>query len=111
MHLRLIFADERMTKFMQAADVFERFKVMYGGILDVEVTLDCTKTLASVIQHLRDKDDPKKGCRLIAAFVPGVPSDFWIDDSVKSISTGAKWGLFADFLATLGFVKPVPVEA
>lgn len=100
-----------MTKFMQAADMFEKFKVAYGGTLDLEVTLDGTKTLASVIQHLRDKDDHTKGYRLIAAFVPGVPADSWIDETIKAISTGTKWGLFADFLAQVGFVKPTAVPA
>ncbi|MCK9459476.1 MAG: hypothetical protein M0R80_07550 [Proteobacteria bacterium] len=91
-----IYGDAFATRFMQDADVFERFKVI-AEPARITLTLkdDCTD--AQAMADLK-KILEAAGQRVVAVFIPNVPDGAWVDETVKSISNGTHWGLLKDAL-------------
>ena len=90
----------RITQFMQAADVFEPWKV-FAQPARYAVTLkpDCTD--AQAIQDVKRLLEAA-GERVVAVFVPSHPETCWRDASVRAISHGTHWGLLDDCLHYYG---------
>jgi hypothetical protein len=103
-----VFGDERLTKFMQDADLFERFKIVAKPIhLKLVLQQDCTKTQA--LQELRDLLE-KNGQRVAAVFIPNDPEGAWRDEKILSVSDGSKWCRLDDWLNAYDFVQSEPTD-
>ena len=92
----VVHGDELSTRFMQDADVFEKFKVI-AKAEKYELTLkdECLPTTA--INALKDAME-KAGHRVVAIFQPNIPEGAWRDETVKVISDGTQWGMLDDLL-------------
>lgn len=101
--IRIIAKDVVKTRFMQAADIFEPFKVVVDlNPLDMTAELKPGETDESVATKIRRAiDSNAEGKYAVIAIHCG--GYFWRDPTVKVISTGYQWGLFNSYLATLGF--------
>ena len=109
LHIIAVFGDEFTTRFMQAADVFERFKVIAKPVeLALTLKKGCTKS-----QALGDVKDllVKSGQRVAAVFIPHDPEGAWRDKAILSISDGTKWCTLNDCLDAYGFVQLEPSNA
>ena len=105
----IVCGSAEMTRFMQDADLFERFKIVaQARELVLALKPDCTKTRA--LTELRDVLE-KNGQRVAAIFIPNESEGAWRDETVKAVSDGARWCLLDDCLASYGFVQPEPVPA
>jgi hypothetical protein len=98
-----VFGDERITKFMQGADVFERFKIVAKPMhLKLVMKQDCTKVQA--LSELRDLLE-KNGQCVAAVFIPNDPEGAWRDEKILSISDGSKWCTLNECLDAYEFVQ------
>jgi len=104
--LTVICKDKKKTAMLQAADMFEPFKV----ILEYNTTVgfktqtcrqDYLEWYIPRLKQLLESD----GEAPIAIFSPGSPVGAWRDKTVKSISTGQKWCLFSDYLTAHGYLE------
>ena len=96
-----IYGSAEMTRFMQDADLFERFKViakpakivltLKDGCSDAQAMADLKKILEAA------------GQRVVAVFIPNIPDGAWVDETVKCISNGKEWGLLKDVLEFYDF--------
>ena len=90
--MRFLFSDQFKTRFMQAADVFESFKVIVCN----PVTLDLADDrLEAAVEAAKTSSDDKY--RLVAAYEPGGPVHY-ADPEVKVISDGTRWCLLQDYI-------------
>lgn len=96
----LVYCDGKMTDWMQRADMFERFKVVLGGVMSCEWTPKEGQTFEDLVAVFRKNDKPEY--RLIAAFAVGDPDCIWKDETVKAISTGKNWCTFDEYLKAYG---------
>ena len=104
-----IFGDDRATRFMQDADMFERFKIIAEPVtLKLTLKTDCTK--AKALSDLRELLI-QSGQRVAAVFIPNDPEGAWRNDAVRVISNGTKWGMLDDCLEAFGFVQSEKQDA
>jgi hypothetical protein len=97
-----VFGDDRVTRFMQDADLFEHFKIIAKPVhLKLVLKQDCTKTQA--LQELRDLLE-KNDQRVAAVFIPNDPEGAWRDEKILSISNGSKWCTLSECLKAYGFI-------
>jgi histidinol-phosphate/aromatic aminotransferase/cobyric acid decarboxylase-like protein len=92
----VIHGDERTTRFMQDADVFEKFKVI-AKAQKYELDLADDYPPASAMESLK-KAITEAGHRVVAIFQPNLPEGAWRDETVKVISDGTQWGMLDDLL-------------
>ena len=104
-----VFGDERITRFMQDADLFERFKIIAKPYhLKLILKQDCTKTQA--LSELRDLLE-KNGQRVAAVFIPNDSEGAWRDEKILSVSDGSKWCTLGECLDAYEFVQSEPSDA
>jgi hypothetical protein len=100
--IRIVAKDAVKTRFMQAADVFEPFKVLIDpNPLDMSGELKPGETEETVATKIRKAVDSNGGQFSVVAILCGGYS--WRDPSVKVISTGYQWELFDRYLTSIGF--------
>ena len=92
-----------MTRLMQNADVFEKFKVIADTM---SLDADGARKTEDVIAKVRKQFDiDKRQYRLIAIFRPQYTDGAWRDEDTKVISDGKKFTMFDAFLKANGFVQ------
>ena len=98
-----IFGRSDMTRFMQDADMFERFKIVAKPYqLTLSLKPGCTNIQAlSDLRATLEKFDQ----RVAAVFIPGSQEGAWRDENVLSISNGEQWCTLKDCLEAYGFVS------
>lgn len=107
MNIRIcIFACNKfLNGFMRAADVFENFK----HLTQVE-RIDCSwnekSDLNEVLTQMKQAAEKEATHYIIAAFVVGTDIGY-IDRSVKTVSDGEQWCLFANLLRSYGYMGSV----
>jgi hypothetical protein len=110
-HVVVIIADRQLTKFAQAADVFEPWKVL-GRSISLTATLkpDCTveRAVGDVRRILESVDGNN---HVVAAFVPGSLKGAYRDPSVRVVSNGKTWQTLDDMLKDFGWVALPGVAA
>lgn len=100
--IRILAKDVQKTRFMQAADVFEPFKVLIDPKpVEMSATLKPGETDESVATKIRKAIDANGGQFAVIAISCG--DYFWRDPSVKSVSTGYQWTTFDNYLALNNF--------
>lgn len=110
LNIAIVTGNAMMTKFMQAADMFEPWKVL-GKLTNIVVTLDEVPTdeqlqkLQDTIKQGFEKDKER------VSFVYIVDCEGrdhtiepYVDLSVKAISNGEQWGMFDENLRKYGLV-------
>lgn len=100
--LHLVFKDVARTKLMQAADVFEPFKVLMADeiVLDVDASRDVSESISKIRKQF---DIDKRRWELIAIWRPEDTDGAWRDENVKVLSTGESWMMFDEWLKVKGF--------
>lgn len=96
-----ICGDELTTRFMQHADVLERFKVI-AFVKKIQMTLKPGVTAEQGLRDLRTVLE-RAGQRAVATFIPGSPIGAWRDETVRVISDGHNWQMLDDVLTAYGF--------
>lgn len=89
-----VFKNNLLTKFMQHADVFENFKVIFGGVIQAEIEPWNKEVLERIIKL--NEGEPYG---LIAAYGHNDVNTYeWFDPTVKVVSNGKEWKTFEDFI-------------
>lgn len=117
MTLLMLFQNVRITRFMQAADVFEAGKVVITqktcvAYTEIPVTIEhCQKMMEQIAiqQRTADKDDLKPVVVHVVSFQNentitlnnNLVAPF-IDKSVRCVSDGENWGVLANMLRDIG---------
>ena len=120
-----IAGDKRTTKFMQAADVWEKFKV-HGVVQQVHVEIECKedviyKVAAAYLLHIvKSYEETGHICSFVhlVRIVNGdtihlntqgkVP--YWRNREVRAISDGKKWGMLEECVEKVCGLKIEPLE-
>jgi len=90
--VKILLSDNFTTRFMQHADMFERFKVAVKPLLKATVVDDFGEKNIEAMQK-RMKDAPYT---LVAVF--DKDTIYYRNPDVKVVSTGTQWCLLDDFL-------------
>lgn len=89
----LLFQDKFATRFMQDADVFEKFKVIVKPLVEASVIDDWgQKNIDAIIQKVEGSQ-----FSLVAAFESNGVIHY-SDPKVKLISNGKGFGLLSDYI-------------
>jgi hypothetical protein len=98
------------TQFMQAADMFERWKVLVEEPIHFQAEVKVGETPSGVIAKVRDAVNAhhEKKYRVIAAFQPGSDEGAWCDQEIVMVSTGHHFCKFADYLKHHLYLGPEP---
>lgn len=91
--MRAFVRNSMMTKFMQAADVFEKTKLVYE---DIELGYKIDDTLLKDEESIAYLAKAEFKENLIALF--GINKPFYINPNVQTVSNGKQWFLLYDFL-------------
>ena len=102
-------ADEQITQFMQAADVFEPWKVI-GKSFSITGKYAAGETPTTVSAKLRAAF-ANSGTPVIALRLEGVEDGAWFDSKVRSISNGTNWLPMHRFLHNNHFPKGLVDDA
>ena len=86
----IIWYDTKLTNIMQSFDVFEKFKVV-GKHEVIEATVD-DKITAEMMFGLIKDNWSKMDCGLAALVSIDEPKYNFVDENIKAVSTGEKWG-------------------
>lgn len=89
--VNILFSDRFITRFMQHADMFERFKVIVTPLVTATVVDDFGPTHVEAIRKEAENSYP-----LVAIY--DETTVYYRDKNVKAISTGLEWGLLDDLL-------------
>lgn len=94
----MLFSDIAKTNFMQAADVFEKWKVLVEEPISLEITVGKRADITLCLDAIRQahKEDADAKFKLIAIWVPNIEEGAWCDPDIKVMSTGKKWGFHND---------------
>ncbi len=98
----IIFSENFTTRFMQAADMFEDFKVLIKPPLEATVVDDFGQNnVDAMLKQLEGSP---------YSLVAVVTKDFrWLNPQVKTVSTGTHWCTLENYLASMGYKEPLYV--
>lgn len=105
----VVIRDDRLTKLLQCADVFEPSKVI-GRVVTMSGEMKPGNTIKTVFEKTA-KALSDSGNTPIAMFVPGNREGAWRDNNVNVVSTGASWSLFDSVLASNGYPLDTGAES
>lgn len=86
--MTIAIADKKKTIFMQACGVFEDFKVVLGGVFEIETTLSPLQVFNEV---------KASGEMVIAVIGETVV----VNSKIKAVSDGNKWATIQKFIESL----------
>lgn len=100
----LIAGDKKMDTTMHAFDMFEPFKALaeVKSFVVTRIGKPTDKQLENMLKAIKEGYE-KEGCRVVAIFCPGNKVGAYLDKTVKTISSGTKWGMLADALKAYGY--------
>src|SRR5690606_2374064 len=91
--MRALIIDSPRTEFMQACDVFEKFKVLYHDIV-LRYKLDNEEVKDEATIEILAKYE--FGNKLIALLGASEPK--YINENIKVLSNGKNWALLKDYI-------------
>src|SRR5690606_16349366 len=96
--MRALIIDSPKTEFMQACDVFEKFKVLYHDIvLDYRYENDNNEEVKITDENILIACAKVEfGDKLIALLGASEPK--YINENIKVLSNGSNWILLKDFI-------------
>ncbi len=96
--MRALIIEEPRTSFMQAVDMFEKFKVLYYElVLEYGIKDEDGNEIRIIDEELIAKIAQKEfGNKLIALL--GATEPKYINDSIKVLSNGRGWMLLSEYI-------------